>query len=322
MDNLLIFSGSANRPLAQAIAAYLDKSLGNAVLTRFPDGETFTKINEDVRGRDVFIIQPTCAPQNDNLMELLLLIDAACRASADRVTAVVPYYGYARQDRKDEGRVPISAKLVANLIQTAGADRLLAVHLHAYQIQGFFDIPVDHLLAEPVFLKYFQELAIENLTVVSPDVGNVKEARVFAEVLGGELAIIDKERVSGSKVRTGVLIGSVRDRNVLIVDDMITRGTTLAAAAPLLKESGAEDIYVAATHPVMCCGAAENLTEPSLKEIIVTDSIPLSDEAKRLENVKVLSLAELLGEAIRRIHMHESVSALFRVPMIEAARRT
>jgi ribose-phosphate pyrophosphokinase len=311
MNDLKIFSGTANRPLAEAVARHLGKTLGDAPFTRFPDGESFVKINEDVRGRDLFVIQPTSAPQNDNLMELLFFIDAAHRASAERITAVIPYYGYARQDRKDEGRVPISAKLVANMLQAAGASRVLTVHLHAYQIQGFFDIPVDHLLADKVFLRHYRALALKDLTVLSPDVGGVKEARIFAEDLGGDLAIIDKERMSGSEVRTGALIGTVEDRNVLIVDDMITRGTTLAAAAALLKARGARDVYVAATHPVLCGEAVSLLAEAPLKGITVTDSIPLSKEARDLKTIQVLSLAELLGEAIRRIHAHQSVSELF-----------
>ena len=227
MDQLKIFSGSANRPLAEAIATYLEKPLGNASLTRFPDGETFVKINEDIRGRDLFVVQPTCAPQNENLMELLLFIDAAHRASAERITAVIPYYGYARQDRKDEGRVPISGKLVANMLQVAGADRVLTVHLHAYQVQGFFDIPVDHMLSEPVFLKFFQGLKLKDVCVVSPDVGNVKAARRYAELMKGDLAIIDKERFSGTDVRAASLIGSVEGKNVFIIDDMITSGGTI-----------------------------------------------------------------------------------------------
>ncbi|MCX5670622.1 MAG: ribose-phosphate pyrophosphokinase [Planctomycetota bacterium] len=311
MNQLKIFAGSANRPLAKAIAKYLRKPLGKATWTPFPDGESFVKINEDVRGRDIFIIQPTCAPHNDNLMELLLFIDAAHRASADRITAVIPYYGYARQDRKDEGRVPISAKLVANMLEAAGADRILTVHLHAYQIQGFFDIPVDHLLPEPVFAAFYRKMAIKDLTVVSPDVGNVKTARNYARILGGELAIIDKERFSGTEVRAGNLIGTVDGRNVLIVDDMITSGGTIAKAAHLLKERGARDIYVAATHAVMCENAVARLRDAPVKLVTVTDTIPFCNEARQLRMFKALSLAGLLGEAIRRIHRHESVSRLF-----------
>ncbi|MBM4019500.1 MAG: ribose-phosphate pyrophosphokinase [Planctomycetes bacterium] len=311
MNLLKIFSGSANRPLAEAVAKYLKKPLGQVTLTRFPDGELFVKITEDVRGRDIFIVQPTCAPQNDNLMELLLFIDAAHRASADRITAVIPYYGYARQDRKDEGRTPISAKLVANMLEAAGADRVLTVHLHAHQVQGFFDIPVDHLLPDRVFTRHFRAMRLENLTVVSPDVGNVKTARNYAELLGGDLAIIDKERVSGLDVRAGSLIGTVRGCDVLMVDDMITSGATITRAAALLKQEGARDVHVAATHPVLCGGAVRRLRGAPIKSVTVTDTIPLSDEARKLGNLRQLGLARLLGEAIRRIHLHQSVSKLF-----------
>lgn len=311
MNALKIFSGTANRPLAEAIAAHLDTTLGDVTITRFPDDEMLVKINEDVRGRDIFIIQPTCRPQNDNLMELLLCIDAACRASAERITAVIPYYGYARQDRKDEGRVPISAKLVANMLEAAGASRVLTVHLHAHQIQGFFDIPVDHLLPEPVFTEHYRGLDLKDLTVVSPDVGNVKMARVYAEHLDGDLAIIDKERVGGGEVRAAALIGTVDGRNVLMVDDMITSGGTIRQAVNLVKARGARDIYVAATHPVLCGDAVRRLKESPIKEVTVADTIPLAPEAAALENLKQLSLAPLLGKAIKRIHKHESVSELF-----------
>ena len=311
MNQLKLFSGSANRPLAEAIAVSLGMTLGKATFTRFPDGESFVKINEDVRGRDIFIIQPTCAPQNENLMELLLFIDAAHRASAERITAVIPYYGYARQDRKDEGRVPISAKLVANMLEAAGADRILTVHLHAHQVQGFFDIPVDHLLSEPVFADHFRSIGMSDLTVVSPDVGNVKTARIYAELLNGDLAIIDKERLGGTEVRAGTLIGTVDGRNVLMVDDMISSGGTIAKAAGLLKEGGAKDVYVAATHAVFCGGAVKRLSDAALNGVVVTDTIPLGEEARRMKTLKVLSIAELLGMAIKRIHRHESVSQLF-----------
>jgi len=311
MEQLKVFSGSANRPLAEAIARYLKKPLGEVMLTRFPDGESFVKITEDVRGRDIFVIQPTCSPQNDNLMELLLFIDAAHRASADRITAVIPYYGYARQDRKDEGRVPISAKLVASMLQAAGVDRVVTVHLHAHQVQGFFDIPVDHLLPEPVFVKHFRNMHLENLTVVSPDVGNVKTARRYAEFLNGDLAIIDKERISGTEVRAGAVIGNVEGRTVLMVDDMITSGGTITKAATLLKAVGALDIYVAATHAVMCENAVTRISQSPIKSVAVTDTIPLSSAARTLKNLTQLSLAPLLGEAIKRIHLHQSISELF-----------
>jgi ribose-phosphate pyrophosphokinase len=311
MDQMKIFSGSANRPLAEAIARHIGKPLGDAPQTRFPDGESFVKINEDIRGQDVFIIQPTCRPQNDNLMELLLFIDAARRASADRISAVIPYFGYARQDRKDEGRVPISARLVANMLEKAGADRVLTLHLHAPQIQGFFDIPVDHMLPEPVFGEYYATLGLQDLTVVSPDVGNVKEARVYSELLKGELAIIDKERISGTEVRAGALIGSVEGRNVLIIDDMISSGGTICKAAGLLKDRGARDIYVAATHPMFVPGVVGRLAEAPITRITVTDTVPLSEEAASTDLVEQLSVAELLGDAIVRIHKHESISELF-----------
>jgi ribose-phosphate pyrophosphokinase len=311
MNNLKVFSGSANPALAEAIAAYLGKTLGEATLTRFPDGESFVKINEHVRGQDTYIVQPTCAPQNDTLMELLLFIDAAHRASAERVTAVIPYFGYARQDRKDEGRVPISAKLVANMLQAAGADRVLTVHLHAYQIQGFFDIPVDHLLPEPVFTKHFLDLNLENLVVVSPDVGNVKMARIYADHLEGGLAIIDKERLSGREVRAGALIGNVENCNVLMVDDMITSAGTICKAANLLREHGARDIYVAATHAVLTDDAMPRICQSALSQIVVSDTIPLRPEAAAMPIFKQLSIAQLLGEAIKRIHLNKSVSQLF-----------
>ncbi len=311
MDQMKVFSGSANRPLAEAIARHIGRPLGDAPPTRFPDGESFIKINEDIRGQDVFVIQPTCRPQNDNLMELLLFIDAAHRASAERITAVIPYYGYARQDRKDEGRVPISAKLVANMLEGAGADRVLCVHLHAYQIQGFFDIPVDHLLPEPVFAEYYATLGLEDLTVVSPDVGNVKEARVYADLLKGDLAIIDKQRISGTEVRAGALIGTVEGRNVLIIDDMISSGGTICKAASLLKDRGACGIYVAATHPIFVPGAVQRLCDTPIAQVTVTDTVPLSDEAAACDLVRQLSLAELLGDAIVRIHKHDSISELF-----------
>jgi len=311
MNSLKIFTGTANRPLAEAISKHIGVPLGDAPVSVFPDGESFVKINEDIRGQDVFIVQPTCRPQNDNLMELLLFIDAAHRASAERITAVIPYYGYARQDRKDEGRVPISAKLVANMLQGAGADRVLTVHLHAHQIQGFFDIPVDHLLPEPVFAEFYARLGLEDLTVVSPDVGNVKEARVYSELLKGELAIIDKQRLSGTEVRAGALIGTVEDRNVLIIDDMISSGGTICKAASLVKSRGARDIYVAATHPMFVPGSIERLCDAPITLITVTDTVPLSDEAAACDLLKQLSLAELLGDAIVRIHKHESISELF-----------
>ena len=312
MANLRLFGGRANRPLAEAIGEYLGKPLGKATIRPFPDGELFIRLDEDVRGKDVFVIQPTCTPANDNLMELLIFIDSARRASAERITAVVPYFGYARQDRKDEGRTPITAKLTANLIATAGADRVLTMDLHAAQIQGFFDIPVDNLHAEPVLSRYFRDKNFENLVLVSPDAGNTRRARVYAERLGGELAIIDKRRVSGTAVEVGRIIGSVEGKTVLMMDDMITTAGTICSAAKLCAENGAGKIYVGATHGVLCDPAADRLREAPIAEVVVTDTIPVPDaKIKTVGKLTVLTLAELMGEAIHRIHNDESVSSLF-----------
>ena len=312
MPNLKLFSGRANIPLARQIGDYLGMPLGHALITTFPDGELQVKLEEDVRGRDAFIIQPTCWPGNDSLMELLILIDCARRASAERITAVVPYYGYARQDRKDEGRVPITAKLIANLIATAGADRVLTLDLHAAQIQGFFDIPADNLYAEPVFSRYFRKQDFGELVLVSPDVGNTKRARAYAERLGGELAIIDKRRVSADDIEVGHLIGEVKGKTVLMMDDMITTAGTIVRAATLCMDRGAKAVYVGATHGVLCGPAAERLREAPISEVTVTDTVPISKEkAQAIGKLKVLSVAELMGEAIHRIHHDESVSSLF-----------
>ena len=304
-----IFTGRANCRLAQDICACLNIPLGVATIGSFPDGETSVKLEEDVRGKDVFLVQPTCPPVNVNLIELLIVIDAMRRSSAMRVTAVIPYFGYARKDRKDEGRVPITAKLVANLITTAGADRVLAVDLHAAQIQGFFDIPVDHMYAAPVILRYYRSKQIADLTVVAPDVGGIKIARAYAKALNAGLAVVDKRRISPESVAVGYVMGGVKDRNVLLVDDLISTGTTLCEAAMLLKQNGAKDIYVAATHPVFCGAAVQKLDSAPLTEITVSDSIPLPERPPA--RVKVVSLAPLLAEAIRRIHTNESVSSLF-----------
>lgn len=312
MANLRLFAGRANIPLAEKIGEYLGIELGNVRIEPFPDGELMIKLEEDVRGKDVFIIQSTCSPVNRSMMELLIFIDCARRASAERITAVIPYFGYARQDRKDEGRTPITAKLVANLIATAGADRVLTMDLHAAQIQGFFDIPVDNLLAEPVLSHYFINEKIENLVLVSPDVGNVKRARIYATRMNGELAIIDKRRVSGHDVKVGHVIGDVKGRTVLMIDDMISTAGTICQAAKLCKESGAERILVGATHAVLCGPALKRLREAPIDEVIVTDTIPVSDEKlKELGKGKVLSVSKLMGEAIHRIHNDESVSSLF-----------
>ena len=312
MPNLRLFAGRSNIPLAEKISEYLGIELGNVRIEPFPDGELMIKLEEDVRGKDVFIIQSTCSPVNRSMMELLIFIDCARRASAERITAVVPYFGYARQDRKDEGRTPITAKLVANLIATAGADRVLTMDLHAAQIQGFFDIPVDNLLAEPVLSHYFINEKIENLVLVSPDVGNVKRARIYADRMNGELAIIDKRRVSGHHVEVGHVIGDVNGRTVLMIDDMISTAGTICEAAKLCKESGAVRILVGTTHAVLCGPAIQRLRDAPIDEIVVTDTIPVSDEKLQdLDKGKVLSVSRLMGEAIHRIHNDESVSSLF-----------
>ncbi len=312
MDGLKIFSGRSSRVLTERICDYLGIAVGRAHVEDFPDSELIVKLVDDVRGRDAFIVQSTCRPVNDNLIELLTFIDCLRRASARRVTAVVPYFGYARQDRKDEGRVPITAKLVSNLITTAGADRVLAIDLHAAQIQGFFDIPVDHLLAEPVFLEYFRGLDVKDPVFLSPDVGNVKRSRSYAERLHADLAIIDKRRISGSEARVQTIIGSVKGRDVIMADDMIATAGTIAQAAVAVRQQGARSVRVAATHPVLCGPAVERLQCAPIDEVVVTDTIPICEQtARALPNLKVLSVAPLFGEAIRRIHRNESVSILF-----------
>jgi len=310
-DNLKVFSGSSNEPLAGAVCKYLGIPLGGAKVETFPDGEKVIRIEDDVRGRDCFVVQSTCRPVDEYLVELLIYLDCLRRASAKRVTAVIPYFGYARQDRKDEGRVPITAKLVANLITTAGADRVLAIDLHAHQLQGFFDIPVDHLTGELVLSKYFRDKRINNLTVVSPDVGNIKTAAKYASHLGGDLAIVHKRRLSGSEVKVGEIIGDVNGRNILMCDDLIATGGTICSAVRLVKDRGAKDIYVGATHGVFAGDAIENLSAVPIDEIVVTDTIPLSEKAKKLGSIKVLSVSAMLGEAIKRIHRDESISSLF-----------
>jgi ribose-phosphate pyrophosphokinase len=310
-DNLKIFSGSSNPALASDVCKYLGIPVGGAQIDRFPDGEKVIRVEDDVRGRDCFVLQSTCEPVDEHLVELLIYLDCLRRASASRITAVIPYFGYARQDRKDEGRVPITAKLVANLITTAGADRVLAIDLHAKQLQGFFDIPVDHLTGELVLNKYFRDKKINNLTVVSPDVGNMKIAARYAEHLGGELAIVYKKRVSGSEVEANEMIGEVEGRNVLMCDDIIATAGTMCSAADLLKERGAEKIFVSATHGIFALQALERLAEAPIEEVVVTDTIPSSEQIKKVDSVKVLSVAAMLGEAIKRIHRNESVSSLF-----------
>jgi ribose-phosphate pyrophosphokinase len=310
-DNLKIFSGSSNPTLAGAVCKYLGIPIGGAKISRFPDGEKLIRIEDDVRGRDCFVLQSTCTPVDEHLVELLIYLDCLRRASAKRITAVVPYFGYARQDRKDEGRVPITAKLVANVIATAGADRVLAIDLHAHQLQGFFDIPVDHLAGELVLNRYFRDKKMGNLTVVSPDVGNIKTAARYASHLGGDLAIIYKRRVSGDQVRADELIGHVEDRNVLMCDDIIATAGTVCSAAEMVKARGAKRVCVGATHGVFAGQALERLAAAPIDEVVVTDTIPLTEEATKVKKIKVLSAAAMLGEAIKRIHRDESVSSLF-----------
>ena len=313
MRELKIFSGRANPQLAQDICAFLHLDLGSITLNNFPDGENNCKVEDDVRGRDVYLIQPTCPPVNDNLMELLIMIDSCKRASAARITAVMPYYGYARQDRKDEGRTPITAKLVANVITRAGADRVLAMDLHAPQIQGFFDVPVDHLYAAPVFTTHFQSLMFDpaEIVVVSPDEGSIKRAIGHAKRLGGKIAIIDKQRDSALETQQKHIIGGPVDGKIcLMFDDMISTAGSICGAAQLVHKAGAKEIHLAATHGVLCENAIENLRSAPINSLVITDTIPLTLE-KRLETIKVLTVAPLLAEAIRRIHSNKSISQMF-----------
>ncbi len=310
-DSLKIFSGSSNPVLASDVCKYLGIPLGGANIERFPDGEKFVRVEDDVRGRDCFVVQSTCDPVDEHLVELLIFLDCLRRASASRITAVIPYFGYARQDRKDEGRVPITAKLVANMITTAGADRVLAIDLHTHQLQGFFDIPVDHLTGELVLVKYFRDRKISNLMVVSPDVGNMKIASEYAAYLGGDLAIVHKRRVSGSEVEAQEIIGDVRGRNILMFDDIISTAGTVCSAATLIKERGAEKVYVGATHGIFAAQALDRLSQAPIDQVVVTNTIPQNETSKKIGNIKVLSVAAMLGEAIKRIHRNESVSNLF-----------
>jgi len=306
---MLLFSGNANKKLAEEIAQYLDTSLSPMEITNFVDGEIFLKILENVRGTDAFIIQPTCPPVNDNIMELLLIMDALKRASARRITAVIPYYGYARQDRKTEPRVPISAKVIANLLTVAGASRVLVIDLHVGQIQGFFDIPVDHLFAAPIMIDYIKKKRLANLTVVSPDPGGVERARAFAKRLEASLAIIDKRRPERNVAELMHIVGEIEGRNVVIVDDMIDTGGTIIQAAEAIKKGGAKDVYVCSTHGVFSKDCLNRMQKSILKEIIVTNTIP--QKANEYNKIQVLSIAPLLGEAIKRIHNESSVSSLF-----------
>lgn len=309
-NELGLFSGRANPELANKIAKYIGVPLGKMELSSFSDKETYVRINENIRGKDVFLIQPTSPPANENLMELLIMIDAFQRASARRITAVISYYGYGRQDRKDEPRVPITAKLVANLVTTAGADRVLSIDLHATQIQGFFDIKVDHLFAAPVFVDYFISKNLTNLVILSPDMGGIRRARAYANRLDASLAVIDKRRTGANKAEVLNVVGKVKGKQILIVDDMIDTGGTLIAAVRALIKKGVQEIYVSATHPILSGNAYEMIESSSLKELVVTDTIPLKQEEAKTK-IKVLSVAPLLGEAIKRIHENRSVSSLF-----------
>jgi ribose-phosphate pyrophosphokinase len=310
-DRLQLFTGNANPALSNEIARHLNMPLGAATVRRFCDGEIHLQINENVRGADVFVIQPTCKPVERNLMELLLMMQALKLASAERITAVLPYYGYARQDRKDKPRVPISAKLVAGLLETAGADRVLTLDLHAAQIQGFFDIPVDHLYASPVLIEYFRAQNTPDVTVVSPDAGGVERARAFAKLLNSPLAIIDKRREEANVAEVMNVVGAVAGRNCLLVDDLIDTAGTLVKGAEALLAKGAASVTACATHAVLSGPAVERIEASGLKEVVFTDSIPLSEEAKRSGRIKSLSVGHLLAEAIRSIHEETSVSVLF-----------
>ncbi|MFM2082431.1 MAG: Ribose-phosphate pyrophosphokinae, partial [Verrucomicrobiota bacterium] len=304
-----IFSGTSNRPLAEAIAKSIGKELGLATVTSFPDGETFVKIEENVRGEDIYIIQSTCPPTNHNLMELFIMMDAMRRASAMRITAVLPFYGYARQDRKDQPRVPITAKLVANLLVSAGANRILAMDLHAQQIQGFFDIPVDHLYAAPVIYDYLRKKNLKDLVVVSPDVGGLKMAHAYSQTLEAELAIVAKRRKSATEVESMAVIGDIEGKNILLVDDLTETAGTLTSAATLLKAKGAKQILACVSHAVLGDLGIERLKKSAIDELITTDTVA----RPTIHGVKVttLSVANLLGEAISRIHNNSSVNSLF-----------
>jgi len=313
MKDIKVFSGRANPDLALRICEYLALPMGRITLGDFPDGETACKIEEDIRGRDVFLVQPTCPPVNQNLMELLIMIESCKRASAERVTAVVPYFGYARQDRKDEGRVPITAKLVANLVTRAGADRVLAMDLHAAQIQGFFDVPVDHLYAAPVLNDHFLAMKLdpEEIVIVSPDEGSIKRALGHVKRLGGELAIVDKRRSSAEKTsQENIIGGPVDGKIVLMFDDMISTAGSICGASHVLAQRGAREIHVAATHGVLCGEAPELLEKAPITSVVITDTIPLAED-QLIDKIEILSVAALLGEGIKRIHRNESVSRLF-----------
>jgi ribose-phosphate pyrophosphokinase len=310
-DKFKIFCGKANEPLADEVCHFLGLSRGQAQLTRFADGEAYVQIQENVRGGDVFVMQPTCRPVDEHLMELLLMIDALKRASARRITAVIPYFGYARQDRKDKPRVPISSKLVADLLTTAGAHRALIVDLHAPQLQGFFNIPVDHLFASPVLVDHFKKMALPSLTVVSPDAGGVERARFFAKKMDAALAIVDKRRVDINVAEVMHVIGDVHGRSCLVIDDLIDTAGTLVKTAHALLENGAASVYACASHAVLSDPAVENISKSPINEVVVTNTIPLSDAARNEPKIRVLTIAGLIGRAIQSIHEETSVSKLF-----------
>ena len=312
-DRFKIFCGTANESLCDEVCAFLGMNRGQALVTRFKDGEAYVQIQENVRGADVFVIQPTCHPVDQHLMELLLMIDALKRASARRITAVVPYYGYSRQDRKDKPRAPISAKLVADLLTTAGANRALLIDPHAPQIQGFFNIPVDHLFASPVLVGHFKDMALPNLTVVSPDAGGVERARFFAKKLDSTvpLAIVDKRRVEMNVAEVMHVIGEVKDRTCLVIDDLIDTAGTLVKTASALMDNGASAVYACATHAVLSGPAVDNIAQSCISQVVLTNTIPLTEEAKRESKIKVLTIAGLIGRGIQSIHEETSVSKLF-----------
>ncbi len=310
MDKLMVFAGNTCRTLAKDICEELGVGQGKIKVDKFCDGETRIKIDQNVRGKDVFLVQSTSHPANENLMELLIMIDAVKRASARRITAVLPYYGYARQDRKDQPRVPITAKLVANLFTRAGATRILTLDLHAGQLQGFFDIPLDHLYAISIFEEYFKREKLKDVVIVSPDVGGIKMARAYAKRFNADLAIVDKRRINDRDAEVMHIMGDVKGQNVIMVDDIVATAGSLAEAARALKKHGAKDIYAAITHAVLCGPAIERIKKSEIKKLVVTDTITV-DKTKQLDKIVQLSVAPLLSEAIRRIHNEESVSALF-----------
>jgi len=310
-NDLIVLTGNSNPALAKEICEYLDQPLGITMVRRFSDGEVFVELGENVRGRDVFVIQSTCGPVNDNLLELLILMDALKRASARRITAVIPYYGYARQDRKVAPRVPISAKLVADLITVAGAKRILSMDLHAGQIQGFFDIPVDHLFAAPVFLELMREKKHKDPVVVSPDAGGVERARAYAKRLNAYIAIVDKRREQANEAKAMNIVGDVKGKTAIIVDDMVDTAGTMTQAAGALMRQGAREVIACATHAVLSGPALDRIEASELKTVLVTNTIPLSEAAKASPKIQTMSVANILGEAILRIHQEDSVSSLF-----------